>query len=123
MIDILKTSIRFTFIGAVAFLIITVFLEELRTISAGLILGGAISAFNAYSLIRKVELLGQLALNESARRFRVGTGMRMAMVLMGALIASKYPDVFHLPTVLLSCFLVQFTALFVAFWQNYKDTQ
>lgn len=121
MIDILKTSVRLTFIGASAFLIVSLFLEDLRAISAAVILGGAISAFNAYSLIRKIETLGELALNEPAQRFRVGTGMRIAMVLTGALIASRYPELFHLPTVLLSCFLVQITALVVAIWHNKKD--
>ncbi len=73
---------------------------EYKSIFLGLILGTSVSLFNHWYLVRKTTQIGDLV--ETGKKVRsIGTLMRMAIVIIAVFFAMKYPDLFHLPSVLI----------------------
>lgn len=73
---------------------------EYKTIFMGLILGTAVSLFNHWNLYRKTMRI-EKAVTEGTKAFGVGTLTRMAVVILAVYVATKYPTVFHLISVII----------------------
>lgn len=71
-----------------------------QSIFMGLILGTVASLFNLWTMARRTEKLGQ-AVSEGKKVRSLGTLSRMAAAVLAVFIASKYPETFHLPSVVI----------------------
>lgn len=103
-------------------LLIWVVFPEWKTVAAGLLLGLAASFMNALLLRRRVEFLGQAISSQGSRKVGMGLASRLAMVLLAAMVALKFPDRFHIVAVLSACFFMSFAALAAAYYHNKKDS-
>ncbi|WP_102348239.1 ATP synthase subunit I [Bacillus sp. Marseille-P3661] len=70
------------------------------TIFNGLILGAVASTYNMWLLYRKVNKFGQ-AVVENRRMGSLGMLQRMASSVLAVLIAMRYPETFHLVSVII----------------------
>lgn len=73
---------------------------DYKTIFMGLILGTSVSLYNHWHLMRRTVRLGQ-AVTEGKKVYSMGTLMRMAAVIVAVYVAMKFPDVFHLISVII----------------------
>ncbi len=71
-----------------------------QSVFLGLILGTCLSFFNHWLMIRKVSRFGD-AVVEGRRVLSLGTFTRMATAILGVYIATKYPEYFHLLSVII----------------------
>lgn len=79
------------------------------TIFLGLILGTVISTFNLWSMHSKVNRLGQVVVenamkkeDENKKRLRsLGSLQRLAAAALAVVISMRYPDLFHLISVII----------------------
>jgi ATP synthase protein I len=71
-----------------------------QSIFMGFILGTAASLFNLWTLARRTEKFGQ-AVAEGKKVRSLGTLSRMAAAVLAVFIAAKYPETFHLPSVVI----------------------
>lgn len=120
MDNVLKTSLRICGALPVLSLILWLVAEDLRPIAAGLFAGSLISMANAVLLRKQIGHLSRIADGGKRKKsgLSAGFGTRTAMVLLGALLAYRYPHVLNLPAVLAASFIVQFTALLVMLRQT-----
>jgi len=118
MVDLINRAVRTALFFMSALLLAWVVVPDGRTVAAGLALGAAASVANALLLRRRVEALAKLAAEGNAARGGLGMGARIATVLLAAMIAYRYPDVFALPATLAGCFFVQIAVFFTAIAQN-----
>lgn len=73
---------------------------DYKTIFMGLILGTAVSLYNHWLLMRRTIRLGE-AVAEGKKVYSMGTLMRMAAAIVAVYVAMKFPDVFHLTSVII----------------------
>ncbi|WP_062108466.1 ATP synthase subunit I [Bacillus niameyensis] len=73
---------------------------EYKTIFMGLILGTAVSLFNHWNLYRKTKRIEKVV-TEGKKAYGMGTLIRMAAVILAVFVATKYPTVFHLISVII----------------------
>jgi len=118
MAELLTRAVRTALFFMSALLVAYAIVPEGKTVAAGLLLGTAASVVNALLLRRRVEAVGKLAAELGARKVGLGMGSRMAMVLLAAMIAYRYPEHFSVPAALASCFFVQVVVFFTAVVQN-----
>ncbi|HZG58613.1 ATP synthase subunit I [Paenibacillus sp.] len=118
MVDLINRAVRTALFFMSALLLAWAVVPEGRAVAAGLALGVAASVVNALLLRRRVEALAKLAAEGRAGRAGLGMGPRIATVLLAAMIAYRYPDVFALPATLAACFFVQIAVFFTAIAQN-----
>ena len=123
MDDILKTAMRVAYVFVAACLLVWAIIPEWRTWTAGVMLGVAASAFNAYLLRRRVELLSVKVTQGQPRKAGLGMAGRLATVLLAAMTAYRFPELFSLPATLLACFFVQVVAPFVAMIHNVRHNR
>ncbi|MBS4223429.1 ATP synthase subunit I [Lederbergia citrea] len=71
-----------------------------KSIFMGLILGTSVSLFNHWYLVRKTTIFGE-AFTSGKKVRSLGTLVRMATVILAVYIAGKYPDTFHLVSVII----------------------
>ncbi|WP_316570567.1 ATP synthase subunit I [Neobacillus sp. YIM B06451] len=69
-----------------------------KSIFAGLVLGTACSLFNLWLMVRKTDKFGDAVMKGKKVR-SLGSFNRMATAALAAIIALKYPDQFHLISV------------------------
>jgi len=118
MAELLNRAVRSALFFMSAAMLAWLFVPEGRTVAAGLALGTAASVANALLLRRRVEMLGRLIAEQGARKSGLGLGARIAVVLLAAMLALRFPDLFALPATLASCFFVQIAVFFTAIAQN-----
>lgn len=121
MNDILKIAMRVTLLFTAVCLFVWAVLPEWRTLSAGVMLGVAASAFNAFLLRRRIELLGNKTLEGGNGKMGMGLAGRLATVLFAVMTAYRFPDTFLLPATLVACFFVQIVAPFAAVYVNKRQ--
>ncbi|MCU6708510.1 ATP synthase subunit I [Paenibacillus sp. J5C_2022] len=121
MDNIFKTAMRTVLILAAACLLLWGILPSYRAVFAGLLLGVAASSLNALLLRRRVEMVARSMANRSVRRMGLGLGSRMAMVLLVAMIAYRYPETFNLPAALAASMVMPFIVLVSAFIWNKRQ--
>jgi len=121
MADIMRAASRLSTIAISIFLFIWAIVPELRTVMAGLMIGTCVSLVNALLLRRRIERIAQLVMdNPSTRRVGLGLGSRIAMVLLAAMVAYRFPEHVNMPAALAACFMVQLVTPLVAIW-HYKQ--
>lgn len=122
MNEILKTAVRVSLIGFILSLVVWIFADNWRPVAAGFGAGTLISIVNGQLLRNKVLQLTRVAADNSGKRTGMGFGPRLALVLLGALMAFRFPEVLHLPAILVGSFIVQITMLPVALWHNLRGS-
>lgn len=73
---------------------------DYKSIFLGLILGTSVSLFNHWYLVRKTTLFGE-AIASGKKVYSLGMLVRMAVVILAVYIAGKYPDTFHMVSVII----------------------
>ncbi|MFK4998780.1 ATP synthase subunit I [Bacillus sp. N9] len=73
---------------------------EHKTVFMGLILGTSVSLYNHWLLMRKTLRFSE-AVASDKKVYSLGTLMRMAAVILAVYVAMKFPDVFHLISVII----------------------
>lgn len=86
---------------------------EYKAIFMGLILGTSVSLYNHWLLMRKTVKLGD-AVTEGKKVYSLGTLMRMGVVIVAVYVAMKFPDVFHLVSVILGV-VTAYAVIFIDF--------
>jgi len=71
-----------------------------KPIFMGLILGTLVSLFNHWNLVRKATVFGE-AVTSGKKVRSFGTLVRMCSAILAVIIAGKYPNVFHLVSVII----------------------
>ncbi|CEG29188.1 ATP synthase subunit I [Bacillus sp. B-jedd] len=71
-----------------------------QQIFAGLILGTALSLFNLWLMVRKTDQFGE-AVTQGKKVRSLGSFNRMATAALAVIIVLKYPDHFHLVSMVL----------------------
>lgn len=115
MDNIFKSAMRGALFFAAACLLLWGIVPEWKSVCAGLLLGAFASVMNALLLRRRVEIVGQALANRGMRRMGLGLGSRIAMVLLVAMVAYKYPETFNLPATLAASMVMPFILLVAAF--------
>lgn len=124
MDKMMKSAIRAIVYMMSACLILWVALPKWQTVTLGLLVGLAASSFNALLLRRRVNMIGQVALGEGPQKRRgLGFGSRIAMVLMVAMLAYRYPETLNMPAALLGSMVMPFVILVVAIIHNVKENK
>lgn len=120
MDDILRKATRAALLFLSFCIMLWALLPDWRIYSAGAALGAAASLANAYLLRKRVAWIGIVFKENPNPPRRVGMGLasRLAMVLFAAMVAYRYPEYFHLPTVMYACFFMPLVSLFVAILNN-----
>ncbi|MFD2446777.1 ATP synthase subunit I [Bacillus sp. CGMCC 1.16607] len=73
---------------------------EYKTIFLGLIFGTSLSLFNLWLMVRKTESFGK-AVSQGKKVRSLGSFSRMATAAFAVIVALKYPDNFHLISMVL----------------------
>jgi len=120
MDEILTKSTRAAFWLLAISLMVWAVRPEWRIYSAGVVLGVSASLVNAFLLRKRIAWIGTLYKDNPNPPRKVGLGLasRLAVVLLAAMLAYRYPDRFHLPSVLYSCFFMPVVSLFIAILRN-----
>lgn len=66
------------------------------TVFNGLVLGGAISFYNLWLLQRRIKVVGEKTAKGNTTRGGLGTFSRMLLAAVGALVALRFPETFHI---------------------------
>ncbi|MFD0714899.1 ATP synthase subunit I [Paenibacillus sp. GCM10027626] len=122
MDEMMNKAIRAALLFMACCLIVWGVVPEWRTVMAGMALGVLASVLNALMLRRRVEWIGRMVAEQGSRKVGLGAAGRMAMVLLVAMLAYRYPEYFNLPAALLSCFLMPFVMLAYAFILNKRNS-
>lgn len=123
MSELLKSAVRLSFVGFILSLVVWIFADNWRPVAAGFAAGTLISIINGQLLRNKVLQLTRVAADNSGKRTGLGFGLRLALVLLGALMAFRFPEVLNLPAILVGSFIVQITLLPVALWHNLRGSR
>lgn len=99
------------------------------TIFLGLILGSVISVFNLWSMHSKVNRLGQtivenIAKKEDEKKKRapsLGSLQRLAAAALAVVIAMRYPDTFHLISVVIGLMTYHFVIMIDLLFQSIRN--
>lgn len=122
MDSLLKSATRWMLILTVFCLVIWIVLPSWKTITLGFAVGLAASTMNAYLLKRRVALIAEIVAREGeqTKRKGLGFGSRVAMILLVAMFAFKYPETLNLPAALSGSMVFPFLILVVALIHNAK---
>lgn len=107
MDNLLNRAVRLALFFMAFCLLVWALMPGLRIYAAGALLGVAASWVNALLLRRRIEWVARQAASGDRRRMGLGLIGRAATVLLAAMTAYRFPDMFHLPTVLAFSFFVQ----------------
>ncbi|MFD0957852.1 ATP synthase subunit I [Paenibacillus chungangensis] len=121
MDNILRSAMRLLFFLMLACLVLWAAVPDWKTVSMGLLAGLAASAMNAFLLRRRIALVTDAALSEKRKRRSLGFGNRIAMVLLLAMIAYRYPEVMSLPAALIGSMVMPFLILAAAIRHTIKE--
>lgn len=118
MDKIMNTAVRSLLFAMGVCLLVWAFMPDLRTVALGLLLGLAASFMNAFLLRRRVEMITLKAAGGASRRMGMGLGSRIAMVLLVAMVAYRFPEDFSMPAALIGCMVMPFILLVAAYIHN-----
>lgn len=120
MNDILRKSSRVAMLFLSLCIMLWAVLPDWRIYTAGVSLGVAASLVNAYLLRKRVAWIGIVFKDnpDPPRRVSMGLASRLAMVLLAAMVAYRFPEHFHLPSAMYSCFFMPVVSLIVAYLDN-----
>lgn len=121
MDNMLKSALRWLLYLLSASLIVWALFPSMKAIALGLASGLAVSAMNAFLLKRRVGMIADAAMQEGGKKRGMGFGSRIAMVLLLAMIALRYPDTLHLPAALAGSMVMPFLLLAAAIVQTMKE--
>jgi ATP synthase protein I len=93
---------------------------EYKSIFLGLVLGTALSLFNLWLLVRKTDKFGESVLQGKKVR-SLGSFSRMATAALAIIIALKYPDSFHLISVVLGLMTIYVVIMIDFFLQSFHS--
>ena|SRR5690554_7500451 len=123
MDNIMKRAMSATLYLIIICFVVWAIIPAWSTFSAGVVLGAAASAVNALLLRRRIDFLGQIAMGSGKRKFGIGTGSRIATILLVVMIAYHLPDHFSLIATLVACFFVQYFVWITALWSSIRNTR
>ncbi|MFX3634108.1 MAG: ATP synthase subunit I [Candidatus Pristimantibacillus sp.] len=124
MDKMMKSAMRVMVFMMSACLILWIVLPKWQTVTLGLLAGLAASSMNALLLKRRVNMISQAAMGEGSKKRRsLGFGSRIAMVLMVAMLAYRYPESLNMPAALLGSMVMPFVILVVAIIHNVKENK
>lgn len=93
---------------------------EYKSIFLGLVLGTALSLFNLWLMVRKTDKFGEAVLQGKKVR-SLGSFSRMATAALAVIIALKYPDSFHLISVVLGLMTIYVVIMIDFFLQSFHS--
>lgn len=93
---------------------------EYKSIFLGLVLGTALSLFNLWLMVRKTDKFGEAVLQGKKVR-SLGSFSRMATAALAVIIALKYPDSFHLISVVLGLMTIYIVIMIDFFLQSFHS--
>lgn len=113
MDKLMKTALRGMMVLMAISLMLYVVVPQWKTIALGLFCGFLASTMNAFLLQRRISLVTEAAVREGEKTKRrgLGFGNRIAMVLLLAMIAYRYPDIINLPAALAGSMVMPFLLL------------
>ncbi|MBW7454325.1 ATP synthase subunit I [Paenibacillus sepulcri] len=94
-------------------IVVWLLVPSLKAIAAGIVAGCAASLFNAYLLRRRIDLLGQIVVDQGPRRMSIGMAGRLATVLFVVMIANKFPQHLNVAATLSASFFVQIAVFLI----------
>lgn len=123
MDNLMRSATRCMLFLIAACLLLWAVIPSWKTVMLGLIVGLTASTLNAFLLKRRVGMISEAAEQEGTKTKRrgLGFGNRIAMVLLVAMIAIKYPETLNLPAVLSGSMVFPLIVLIVAFIHNVKS--
>lgn len=92
---------------------------DFQSVFGGLILGTALSLYNLWVMARKSKRFGE-AIAEGKRVTSLGTFSRMASAGLAVLISMRYPEHFHLISVVLGLMTAYIVIMIDFFIQNIR---
>jgi len=109
---------------AIALLLWAIF-PNWKTIAVGLLCGFIASTLNAFLLQRRIALVTETAVKEGEKMKRrgLGFGNRIAMVLLLAMIAYRYPDIINLPAALAGSMVMPFLLLVAGIYHTISENR
>lgn len=111
----MRTIIRVILFSMLAGLLIWGVVPSIRPITAGFILGSAVSLINSYYLGQKIEKLTKLVVENKGKRAYLGFATRVCMCLLAVMVALKNPQ-FELASTIVGLFYAQLVILSMGFW-------
>ncbi|MCR8660460.1 ATP synthase subunit I [Paenibacillus endoradicis] len=122
MDNMMKSATRWMLGLTAVCIILWAIVPSWKPVMLGLAVGLAASAMNAFLLKRRVALVAEIASQEGTQTKRkgLGFGSRVAMVLLVAMFAVKYPETLNLPAALSGSMVFPFLILVVALIHNAK---
>lgn len=90
-----------------------------KTIFLGLILGTSLSLFNLWLMASRVNKLGE-AVSKGEKAKSLGMFLRMAAAVLGVAIAMKFPEYFHLISVILGLMTAYVVIMIDLFFQTFQ---
>lgn len=88
-----------------------------QSIFLGLVLGTSLSLFNLWLMARKIDKFGQ-AVEEGRKVRSLGSFSRMATGALAVVIAMRYPEDFHLISVIIGLMTSYIVIMIDFFYQN-----
>lgn len=89
-------------------------LTSYKQVFAGLLLGSVISLYFLWSTARKIDMLGQ-AVVEGGKAMSLGTFSRLASAILAVMIATRYPEYFHLVSVVIGL-MTSYVVIMITFF-------
>jgi len=123
MDKIMKTATKSMIYMMAACLILWVVIPDWKPVMMGLLVGLAASALNAFLLQRRVKMVTDAAQVEGSRKRGLGFGNRIAMVLLVAMLAYRYPETLNMPAALSGSMVMPFVILIIAIIHNVKENR
>lgn len=114
--EMIRRLCKYTFF-LLAFYVLGWGFTSYKAVFLGLIVGTSLSLFNIYLLARRVEHL-TLAAARGEKVRSLGTIARMATALLAVMIAIKFPNVFHLVSVIIGLMTSYFVIIIDFFIQS-----
>lgn len=90
-----------------------------KSVFLGLLLGTVLSVYLLWGMYSKVKRFGN-AISEKRRTGSLGTLQRMAVAVLAALIATRYPETFHLYSVILGLMTFYIVIMIDSLYQSIR---
>ena len=125
MDKIIMTAMRGMLVLMVGTILLWAIVPEWKTVALGLLVGLVASTLNAFLLQRRIGMITEAAVKEGEKTKRrgLGFGNRIAMVLLVAMIAYRYPDIINLPAALSGSMVMPFLLLVAGIVHNVKENR
>lgn len=115
--ELMRTVFRSAMLFLSGCFLVWAFFPSLKPYAAGLVLGTAVSLINARILGYQIDKMTESAIANTGKRVGSGYASRISMVLIGTMVALKFPQ-FHLITTICGFFYVQLATFFFGFFSR-----